>query len=55
MSERKHEEVLYSSFQNTEEGKKELYEYSKKKILEGQPQTNYNSLTKLPALRLFFY
>jgi diguanylate cyclase (GGDEF)-like protein len=49
------QKVLYSSFQNTEEGKKELYEYTKKKITETSGPSNFNSLTNLPALRYFFF
>ena len=49
------DEVLYQSPQSTKEGKEELYLYSKKKITDINAPENYNSLTNLPNLRLFFY
>jgi diguanylate cyclase (GGDEF)-like protein len=49
------EDVVYESPQTTEEGKQELYLYSQKKIKDVNAAENYNSLTGLPTLRLFFY
>lgn len=55
MSDKKIEKILYESPQSTEEGKQELYLYSKNKITDVNAAENYNSLTGLPTLRLFFY
>lgn len=55
MSEKKMEKIIYESPQSTEEGKQELYLYSKNKITDINAAENYNSLTGLPTLRLFFY
>lgn len=49
------EQILYASHQTTEEGKKELYQYSQNKIKDVKAAENYNNLTGLPTLRLFFY
>ncbi|MBR1477507.1 MAG: EAL domain-containing protein [Lachnospiraceae bacterium] len=48
-------EAIKQSYQTTEEGKRELYDYSKNKITDIKDPSNYNSLTGLPILRLFFY
>lgn len=55
MSDKKIDKILYESPQSTEEGKQELYLYSKNKINDINAAENYNSLTGLPTLRLFFY
>ncbi len=55
MLDRKRDEILYSSFQSTKEGKEELYHSEKNKIKDINHESNYNSLTGLPVLRLFYY
>ncbi len=49
------ERVFAASYQKSEEGKEELYNYEKNKIHGVDDLANYNSLTKLPVLRLFNY
>lgn len=55
MSDKKTDKILYESPQSTEEGKQELYLYSKNKITDVNAAENYSSLTGLPTLKLFFY
>ena len=52
------DEILHSSYMTTPEGKKALHEYEHNKmtmIEAGTDIINYNSLTRLPVLRLFNY
>lgn len=53
MDKEQRDKVLAASYQNTEEGKEQLYNYEKNKVESVDDIANYNSLTKLPILRMF--
>ena len=55
MDEKKKQEILKSSYLSTDEGKNYLYHQNKNKITRIDDPSNYNQLTGLPILRLFYY